>query len=290
MVGHRVPSYRIARPVAVRALLVVNPHARRGVELGDVVRIELERAGIQLVGAACAANGIDAIVVAGGDGSLVAQIPMALALAVPIGLVPLGTFNDLARSLSIPVDVTGACAVIAAGQTRAIDVARVNGVHYLTEASIGVSSRIARLQTPGDKQRFGLLAIAASILQAVRHAGPFHVEIGYDGKRRRLRAIQVTVANSQRFGGFITVNDAAIDDGWLDLYAVEINTFVQFVTVARAVVRGKRRSSHGVRAFRSNAFDVWTRHRHHITADGEPAGRTPARFEIMPKALRVFVP
>jgi diacylglycerol kinase (ATP) len=274
----------------LRAELVLNPLSRRGKQLGDAVRAELGRAGVEVVENGSSSPGIDAIVVGGGDGTLAGQISRALALGVPIGVVPLGTFNDLARTLAIPLDVEGACAVIASGRTRTIDAARVNDAYFLTEASIGISSRLARRQRPEEKQRFGFLAIVASLIQAARYVRPFHAEIAYDGRRARVRAMQLTVANSQRIGGFITVEDAAIDDGWLDCYSIEIDNVAQFFEVASAIVAGRRRSSRGLRTFRSRAFDVRTRRPHHISADGEPAGKTPARFEILPRALRLFAP
>ncbi len=274
----------------MRALLVVNPHSRRGKRFGGAVCSELQRLGVEIVENEASKQGIDAIVVAGGDGTLVRQIPLALELGVPIGLVPLGTFNDLARNLQIPVDVEGACGVIATGRTRTVDVACVNGIFYLTEASIGISSRLARLQRPEEKQRFGLLAIVGSVLRATRHARPFLAEITYDGKRERLKAVQLTVANSQRFGGFIAVEDAAIDDGWLDLYAVNIENVTQLFSVVGTIAAGQRRSTRDLRTLRSTAFDVWTRRPHRISADGEPAGTTPARFEILRSALRILAP
>jgi diacylglycerol kinase (ATP) len=209
---------------------------------------------------------------------------------VPIGVVPLGTFNDLAHTLAIPFDLDAACALIASGESRRIDVARVNGFYYTTEASVGISSRVTSLQKTAAKQRFGLGAIVVSALRAFRYARPFCVEIAYDRERATLRTIQLTVANSQRFGGFITVDDAAIDDGVLDLYALEGEGFWPVVQAFAAIVAHRGRSATGVRAFRSTAFSVTTRRRHRITADGEPAGTTPAYFEILPQALRVFTP
>ena len=79
-------------------MLVVNPLSRRGKRFGDAVCRELQRLGVEIVENEASKQGIDAIVVAGGDGTLVRQIPLALELGVPIGLVPLGTFNDLART------------------------------------------------------------------------------------------------------------------------------------------------------------------------------------------------
>ena len=272
----------------MRALLVLNPHSRRGRQFRDVVRTELRRSGIEFVDDA-GATALDAIVVAGGDGTLARTIGLALQRNLPIGLVPLGTFNDLARTLSIPADIREACALIASGATRSIDVARVNAAYYVNEASIGVSSRLTRLQKTRDKQRFGLLSILVSGFNAIGYLRPFHAEIEYDGKRERLKTVQLTVANSNHFGGFITVEDAALDDGWLDLYSVDVDRFTRLVSLANAVLAGKRQAADGVRTYRSRAFGVHTRRPHRITADGEPAGTTPAQFEVLHKALRVFV-
>jgi len=279
----------------VRALLVCNPNARRVRQQRAALHRELERSGIEIVrelGGTLpdGSLGVDAIVVAGGDGTMVHAIRRAIAYHVPIGLVPLGTFNELARTLGIPLDVARACATIAAGHRRAVDVARVNGVYYLNEASIGISSRIARLQMPEDKQRFGFLAIVATALQAFAHSQPMRIEVGFDGGFERFRTVQLTIANSHRFGGVFSVADAAIDDGWLDLYSIEIHGIVEAFSVARAILRGSRESVPGLRTFRSHAFYVKGRSRHRITADGEPAGYTPARFELLPKALEVFTP
>lgn len=274
----------------MRALLVINRRSRNGRRLRKQLRRELRNRGIEIVKHALSPGDVDGIIAAGGDGTVVRLIGRAIALDVPIGVVPLGTFNDLAHTLALPFDVGEACDVIAAGRTRAIDVARVNGVYYVNEASIGISSRLARLQTRDEKQRFGVLSFAVSALRAFRHARPIRAEVAFDNRTERFKTIQLTVANSHHFGGFFTVGDAAIDDGWLDLYAVEINNFAQAFSAAQAIFAGRRRSVPGLRSYRAAVFRIFTRRPHRITADGEPAGTTPAVFEIIPRALRVFAP
>lgn len=275
----------------MRALLLLNPESRRGREVAPTLREDLRRCGIETIdGTADDTVKVDCVISAGGDGTLTRAMARAITLNVPIGLVPLGTFNDLARTLAVPFDVASACATIGAGHTRTIDVARVNGVYYASEASIGVSSRIARTQTSNDKRRFGTLAVIATALQAFRYAQPMRVIVSFDGKSEHLKSVQLTVANSHRFGGVFNVTDAAIDDGWLDLYSVEIDNAREALSVARAVLSGTRHDAPGLRTYRSTKFHVHTRHHHHISADGEPAGKTPATFEILPKALRVYVP
>jgi len=274
----------------VLAELVVNPMSRRGARCGESVRDALTSRGIDLVARGTPPRPIDAIIVAGGDGTVASQIPRALELDVPLGIVPLGTFNDLARALTIPPDIDGACAAIASGRELRIDTARVNGVYYTTEASIGLSSRLARRQSPEAKQRYGFFAIAASLAHVLRHARPFYVDVTWDGHHKRFKTVQLTIANSARFGGFVSVQDAAIDDGRLDLYAVRIESVAQLISVAGAIAGGRRRPAPGLRTYSAKAFEIFTRRPHHISADGEPAGTTPARFDILPGSLRVFAP
>jgi YegS/Rv2252/BmrU family lipid kinase len=275
----------------MRALLMLNLQSRRGREMAPTLREDLQRCGVEAIdGTSREAAKVDCVISAGGDGTLTRAMARAIELGVPIGLVPLGTFNDLARTLNVPFDVAAACATIGAGYTRTIDIARVNGVYYASEASIGVSSRIARLQTTGDKRRFGILAVIATALQAFWYVRAMRVTLSFNGKSERFKTVQLTVANSHRFGGVFNVEDAAIDDGWLDLYSIEIDNALEALSVARAVLSGKRHDAPGLRTYRAAKFHVHTHHRHRISADGEPAGQTPATFEVLPKALRVYVP
>lgn len=273
----------------LHALLVLNERSRRGIRDADAVCRALEDAGVQ-----CErdpdARGVDAVIAAGGDGTIVRTLPLALERGVPLGIVPLGTFNDLARSLNIPLDVHEACETIARGIERRIDVGRVNGVHFVNEASIGISTRIARKQTPDVKQRFGFLGVAATTLQTLRETRPFYAHVQFDGTSERLRTLQVTIANNARFGGIIERRDASLDDGWLDLYSVEVRSWLQAVPLAGKVLRRDASPGKGLRTLRAHSFQVQTHRPHHITADGEPAGMTPATFEVLPRALRVFVP
>jgi YegS/Rv2252/BmrU family lipid kinase len=273
----------------MRALLILNDRSRRGARDGDLVLKTLEECGVECVRDRNA-TGIEAVIAAGGDGTVVQSLPLAIERAVPLGIIPLGTFNDLAHTLELPMDIPAACEVMRSGTTRRIDLGRVNGVYYVNEASIGLSARIARRQTPDVKQRFGALGLIATTLQSVRHASTISVEIEYDGRTERLRTMQLTVANGGRFGGIIERADASIDDGWLDLYSVEVRSWLQAFAVARKIIARDPRSGEGLRTRRSKAFRVVTRHMHKIAADGEPAGTTPAVFEVVPRALDVLVP
>ncbi len=272
----------------MKALLIVNERSRLGAREGAAACSMLERAGIECSNDA--AQPCNAVIAAGGDGTVIGAIPLALERGAPLGIVPLGTFNDLAKTLGVPLDVSAACSVIAGGRTRAIDVGRVNGRYFVNEASIGVSARIARRQTPELKQRFGALGVVSTTLQTLRDIRPFFAEIAFDGKRESCRTVQITVANNARFGGIIEREDAAIDDGWLDLYSVEPRNWFDAFAVVRKIVARDPSSGRGLRTRRAARFSISTHHPHHVSADGEPAGLTPAEFDVVPKALRILVP
>ena len=272
----------------MRAALVLNERSRRGRREGAAVCLALQRCGVH-----CDRDpGADAdvIIAAGGDGTILAALPMALQRNLPLAIVPLGTFNDLARTLGIPLEPAIACEAIARAKMRAIDVARVNGVYFVNEASIGVSARIARRQTTAMKQRYGYFGVAWTAVAGLLQARSFDAEIEYDGVCEAFSTVQLTVANSRRFGGVIERSDAAIDDGWLDLYSVEMRSVGDAVRVAMKVIRRDSAPTGELRTYRSTRFIVRTSGPHRIVADGEPAGTTPATFDVLPKALKVIVP
>jgi diacylglycerol kinase family enzyme len=127
-------------------------------------------------------------------------------------------------------------------------------------------------------------------MQTLREIRPFFAELSFGERVERCRTVQITVANNARFGGIIQREDAAIDDGWLDLYSVEPRNLIDAFALVRKIVRRDPSSGHGLRTRRATRFSVRTHRAHRISADGEPAGATPATFEVLPKALRVIVP
>lgn len=273
----------------MKALLVLNEHSRLGQREGETVCRTLAQAGAECLQSPGSAA-VDAVIAAGGDGTVIGAIPLALERGVPLGIVPLGTFNDLARALGVPLSIPQACEVIVRGRTRAIDVGCVNGRHFVNEASIGVSTRIARRQTSEVKQRFGVFGVISTTLQTLADIRPFYAKISYDDKVEQCRTVQITIANNARFGGIIDRADAAIDDGWLDLYSVEPRNWFDAFGVVRKILMRDPTSGKALRTRRSARFSIVTHHPHHISADGEPAGVTPADFEVRPKALRILVP
>lgn len=286
-----------------RALFFVNDRARRGRESVSQIRDHLTAGGLELLevnkdqGALpelihSHRNEADLVIVGGGDGTIHQTLSSLLKADLPVGILPLGTANDLARTLHLPFDPIEACNVILQGHSQRIDVGLVNDRPFLNVASIGLSGELTRRMSRGAKTRFGVLAYVWAALGALLRARPFTAEIVSEKETVRSRTWQIAIGNGRSYGGGLTVHASArIDDGLLDLYSVEITRSWQFLLLIPALWRGTLDPIHTVRTRHGTQFSIRPISRPRtITADGEIIGQTPAEFRLMPKALSVFVP
>jgi YegS/Rv2252/BmrU family lipid kinase len=285
-----------------RALLLANPAARGTTDvLGDALA-RLRTLGVEVAGAPfddparfgdalrAAAPAADLAIVAGGDGTLHHALGDLLAAGLPLGILPFGTANNVARTLGLPQDPVDAVEAIGRGAMRRIDVGRVNGRPFLTTASLGLSVAITEALDPGVKRRFGALAYALASARVLRRARPFHATIRWEGGHLRSRTVQVVVGNGRYYGGALPVaEDATIDDHALDLYSLEVRHWWQLLGVAPQLRRGVHGKRDDVAALRARWIEVETDHPMPIDADGELVAETPARFEVEHRALAVFM-
>ena len=288
-------------PTSKRVILIVNAHARKGRRARDTARACLEGRGHRVVVLECRGahdvsraigdvpGDVDVVAVGGGDGTIAAAIPGILRLGVPLAILPLGTTNELARTLRIPSALDAACALVDAGLTRKIDAACVNDFWFLNEASIGLSTHIARLQTGELKSRWGKFSMLIATFRAWRSLRPYHLVVESIHGKREFRTVQMTIANSYRFGAIVENPEASIDDGMLDLYSIDIRGWFDVLHVLRAVARRRFPEARNVETLRAPWFAVHARSRHHVAADGERATITPARFCVEPLAVEVIV-
>jgi len=214
-----------------RAVLVVNRHA--GAANDKAARTLLEAAGFALADISPAdpcditetiagdRTEADLLIIGGGDGTISRSLAALMERGLPVGILPLGTANDLCRTLGIPADLEAACRVIAEGRTASIDIGCVNDVHFANVASIGLSVDAARELSDELKRKWGPVAYVLSTLRARRAGRPFRIELEWDGKRRKKRCVQVFVGNGRFYGGGMTISDEArIDAGALDVYVL----------------------------------------------------------------------
>jgi YegS/Rv2252/BmrU family lipid kinase len=289
--------------MANRALLIVNRRSRQGENCANAAAAALRDLGIELLEGhptkketlsdlvARHQAEVDLAILGGGDGTLNAAVDGLVRARLPVGILPLGTANDLARTLGLPNDLIEACRVIAAGHTRRIDLGQVNDKCFFNVASIGLSVDITSNLTKEVKKVWGVLAYLKTALRMTYRARPFWAEIHADGQALRVRTVQIAIGNGRHYGGGMTVcEEAAIDDQLLDLYSLEIRHWWQVVWLLPRLKSGALSPSKHVRTLRGKAFEVVTPRMRHVNTDGEITSRTPALFRVIPQALTVFVP
>lgn len=286
-----------------RALLYVNIHARQGREgLGEAIAT-LHDLDIDLITVSPKQatqlpdlirrhqHEVDLVIVGGGDGTFNLVVDTLVETGLPLGILPLGTANDLARTLGIPLSIPSACQAIATGRIQEIDLGWVNGKHFFNVASLGLSVKITRRLSKGLKRRWGALAYAVTALQTLWQNHPFRAKICVDGVLVQVKTLQIAVGNGRYYGGGMAIaQDARIDDQRLDLYSLEIKRWWQLIPLILTMRRGQQATLPWVRGLSGQTIEIDTRIPLDINTDGEITAQTPATFRVVPKALKVIVP
>ena len=292
-----------ALPTRRRALMLVNPNSRRGTAALDPVLERLRAGGVdatierfdspQEVSADIARrrHEADLVIVCGGDGTINSAAKGVLETGLPMGIMPMGTANDLARTLGIPDDLLKAADIVLAGHTSRVDLGEVNGHPFFNVASLGLSVDLAKGLTPEAKRRWGKLGYGLAALKVAMRARPFRADIISDTGKVSVKTLQIAVGNGVHYGGGTMIHaDATIEDGHLDLYSLELKNVWKFGLMLGAFRRGEHGAWDEVRTAKSTEFDIRTREPMPINTDGDLVTETPAHFVIRPSAVTVFSP
>lgn len=242
-------------------------------------------------------QGCKMIVAAGGDGTLneVVNGIGAGRFKVRLGLIPLGTGNDFARTLGLPTDLDEALAVLEAGHTREIDLVQVTSdrVRFFVNVSAGgFSGLVDEKLTPKMKKIWGPLAYLRSAVAALPQLRAYRTTISLGpGKRLTHDLYNVVIANG-RFagGGTMIAPEASVDDGLLDIILIRERPATELALLAAQVALGKHLSSKAIVFRRAAKVRVKSRPGMWFNVDGELVGNEPATFEVLPRALRFVVP
>jgi len=286
-----------------RALLVINEQSRSGKAAAETAVKALQAAGLTIdrrrnVGSNEIADVIrsarasaDCVILGGGDGTLNAALPGLLDTGLPLGVIPLGTANDLARTLQLPLDVAQAVQVVTDGKLRTIDLGEVNGIPFLNVASIGFGVDLTRALTRDAKQRWGVLGYVIAGFRVLRRMRPFHVTVKIGDTVHRSKTVHLAIGNGRHYGGGMIVSeDAAIDDNRLDVYSLEVQNPWALLKLLPAMRIGTHGRWSEVETMAGQEVTVETSRARSVNADGEIITRTPAHFRVLQGALRVYAP
>lgn len=288
-----------------RAVLVVNTRSRKGRRHWPGLPARLAAAGLPVQAAfaihdpaqlpdiliRALAPAPDLLIFGGGDGSLTAAATRLAHRDTALGVLPLGTTNNLARSLGLPLDLGGAIAALAAGKVADVDLAKAGQDLFTNMASVGLSVQVAQAVPHRLKRVLGRGAYTLTAARRLPSHQAFKATLIIDGVEQVMWTHQLNIANGGYHAGRRIARDASVDDRLLIIYRLGDagRLHVTGQTVRQVVVGPRRPLADGPYV---TTREVWvdTDPPLPLDLDGEVRGTTPVRIVLLPEALRVLVP
>ena len=207
-----------------------------------------------------------------------------------LGILPGGRGNDTARMLGIPRGIEAACAVVAGGAERDLDVGDADGRSFIGIASLGFDSDANRIANAAPS-RLGRLVYVYGAMRALAAWKSATFELRLDGEPLTCTGYSVAACNSGRYGGGMKIAPAAsLDDGLLDIVLIGAHSKRNFLRTLPKVFSGAHVHHPAVRVLRGRELQVDADRPFTVYADGDPIGGTPLTIRVVPHALRVLVP
>jgi len=247
---------------------------------GDIVRARLKK------------DKFDFVVAAGGDGTASEVIDGLVGSSVPLGIIPIGTGNLLARDLDIPLEIEDAVALIAGTHLlRKIDAMRINKRVCVLNASLGISATVVGDTSSKSKNRFGRLAYVWKAIRNIFTLRRRYITLDIDGKTVKYRAVEAAVFNCGVLAKTLYPRgpNIRIDDGHLDVWVVSMKTILDYPLYIFKMIRERpsKHLSHFINSEKS--ITVKSSIPLPVQADGDIIGTTPVEIEVLPGAVTVFV-
>lgn len=240
-------------------------------------------------------SGVGAVIAGGGDGTISSVAGLLVGTKIPLGVLPLGTFNHFAKDLGIPLEVKEALKVIAAGHVRTLDVGEVNGRVFINNSSIGgypeaVRDRDEQLKHTRRRKWLAMLVASARVL---RRYPLLRVKLELDGKVVYRTTPFVFVGNNEYAMNFFTYSARQqFDGGQLSVYTANCRNRLDFLHLCWLYLTNRLEQATNFQSALVSELWVETRKSSlRVAADGEVVRMTlPLRYRIRPQALKVLAP
>lgn len=290
----------------MKAELIINPRSRGAREALKSVTEEFKAHGIDIsrttklrkhdllsdVVRDALARKPKLLIVGGGDGTISDVVDHLAGSDVTLALLPLGTTNNFARSLNIPLTLPEAIETAATARAKRVDLGCIDDDFFTNVAGIGLSARIADNVTNSIKRRFGRAAYALVGLMSFIGHKPFRVTIRdmAGGLQVHLETHQLIIANGRYHGGRLVASDAGVDNRELIVFALGGRSKLSFAKHLLDFYVGKRKKVAHSSYMIGRDFEIITDSPQPVELDGEVKLTTPLHATIKPKAVRIRFP
>lgn len=232
----------------------------------------------------------DVVAVAGGDGTVNLMSKILCDTSLPLLIIPAGSANGMAKELGIGNRIDYALSLLQNGIKRKIDLLKINNIHCIHLADVGLNARIVK-RFENDVKR-GMLTYAKHLLAEVFLIKQYRFHIVSDGKEFTRKAVSLTFANASKYGTGVVINPVGkLDDGKFELVIIKPFPRVKLMSIAWKMLRGNLQSSEYAEVLPSSKAVIRTSRKTTLQIDGEVIGKTRLiEIEILPGALTVIVP
>lgn len=290
----------------MKAELLINPRSRGARQVLQTITSEFEKHGVSISRITRLRKGDSLadilvgikqrnpklLIVGGGDGTISHVVDQVANTELVLAILPLGTTNNFARSLNIPLELLGAIEAAAKSRARRIDLGNISGNLFTNVAGVGLSARIANTVTNGIKRRYGRAAYAlVGAVCFIRHK-PFRATIRdvNGGLQIHLETHQLIIANGRYHGGRLLASDASIDNRELIVFALGGRSKFSFAKHLLDFYLGRRKKVAHASYMIGRDFEIITDTQQPVELDGEVSLTTPLHATIEPKAVRIRFP
>jgi YegS/Rv2252/BmrU family lipid kinase len=262
---------------------------KRGVNIAEAHMVRRRKELKQRIRQAVKSNA-PLIVVIGGDGTQTAAVAELAHSDTVLAVVPAGTGNSFAYSLGIKDDIDAAIDTIAGGKELRVDVGIVNGTYFANFASIGIIADAANRTPRGMKRIVGPIAYGIAALGSFAREKPFEMRVRWKKNELSIVTHQAIVASGRYFGWQPLTPQANLRSGELAFFAAAGSSIADAMKTNAALLRGEQTKLDHAHYFSAEKIEIRTKPKQPVNIDGHALGKTPAKFRIAPRALRVLVP
>jgi diacylglycerol kinase (ATP) len=240
-------------------------------------------------------DGVDLFIAAGGDGTVALVGNSLVGTGTPLGILPIGTGNLLAKELKIPHQFGEALNVITSPDSERIkmDTIDMQDHHYLLNVSVGISPKVMANTPSEEKQRLGVFAYIYHFIQQLLGLKIEKFQLEYDHHHETYSASEILITNGRLMGiePLEWSEDIALNDGLLDIFIIRAANFFDILKILVSVFTKTKHRNPIIKSRRFQEYcRIETQSPLKVQADGDPVGKTPIEVHVKPNALSIVVP
>lgn len=288
--------------------IIINPAAGIGESVLPVINASMKEAGIKWeasithkagdairLAKAAVKEGVDALAVYGGDGTLTEAISGLIGSEIPLIILPGGSANVMATELGIPSDLKEACALLSHGppETKTIDAGQFDKRYFIAGISLGFEADVVKGADRDTKNKIGILAYFLSAVAALKKIKKVVYHLKIDGQEHEVQGLVCVITNTGnlRFSNISFDKHIDVSDGFLDVVVVRKANISLFKLMIVTLLKRERPDNlELVEHWQGKDISISSSPKQTVQCDGEVLEKMPLHIKIIPGAIRVLVP